>query len=245
MKNYYFAFVIFAGSLFLFNSCEKDDLNTDDDISIEEKYENAIKDAMIAEQSEISNKLIAINDTNSYITRTGIGTNTKILVLTWTKYPGSFPEDSTITNTWGEIWVTVVPELEDWFESNYTSGSDFILRAEQLLGLPENKGYTSFVELWVKPEDLLRPTPDNEITDNFAQLDFPANVDSNYKVWFNDNIIYSYYPMRYPWTRLGYTYDWGNSKSEIGLSEFIIRKNSQITVHDVSDNATYFNSIDN
>jgi len=26
----------------------------------------------------------------------------------------------------------------------------------------------------------------------------------------------------YPWTRLGHTYDWGNSGSEIGPSEFII-----------------------
>ena len=27
----------------------------------------------------------------------------------------------------------------------------------------------------------------------------------------------------YPWTRLGYTYDWGNPDSDLGLSEFIIR----------------------
>jgi hypothetical protein len=27
----------------------------------------------------------------------------------------------------------------------------------------------------------------------------------------------------YPWTRLGYTYDWGNPKTPVGLSEFVIR----------------------
>ncbi|MBF0495604.1 MAG: hypothetical protein HQK58_03355 [Deltaproteobacteria bacterium] len=27
----------------------------------------------------------------------------------------------------------------------------------------------------------------------------------------------------YPWTRLGYTYDWGNAENHVGLSEFVIR----------------------
>ena len=27
----------------------------------------------------------------------------------------------------------------------------------------------------------------------------------------------------YPWTRLGYTYDWGNPKTPVGLSEFVLR----------------------
>ena len=49
--------------------------------------------------------------------------------------------------------------------------------------------------------------------------------------------------MRFPWTRLGYTYDWGNSTSEIGLSEFVIKNNSQVTVFKVYDNATFFNNI--
>jgi hypothetical protein len=49
--------------------------------------------------------------------------------------------------------------------------------------------------------------------------------------------------MRYPWTRLGYTYDWGSSITEIGLSEFVIKKNSQIIVHEVYDNESYFEGI--
>jgi hypothetical protein len=27
----------------------------------------------------------------------------------------------------------------------------------------------------------------------------------------------------YPWTRLGYSYDWGNPKNPVGLSEFVLR----------------------
>ena len=29
--------------------------------------------------------------------------------------------------------------------------------------------------------------------------------------------------MLYPWTRLGYTYDWGNPRNLVGLSEFVLR----------------------
>lgn len=43
----------------------------------------------------------------------------------------------------------------------------------------------------------------------------------------------------YPWTRLGYTYDWGNAKSRVGLSEFVIRKGARLTVHSVSTTEGY------
>ncbi len=225
--------------------CSCDLFNNPPILSDEEKYEIAIQDAMIAEENEICSTLIAINDTNTYITWNGTGIDKKVLVLTWTKYPDSYPEDDTITSTWGEIWVTVVPEMEDWFMENYSSDTNYVARSEELLGLPRDKGYTYFVEMWVNPADLWRPSPDNDIMDNVAQLDFPADVDSSYQAWYNDNIIYSYFPMRYPWTRLGYTYDWGSPTTEIGLSEFVIKKNSRIIVYKVYDNTAFFENIFN
>ena len=207
------------------------------------KYNNAIEDAIIAEENEICTSLIAINDSNTYIHWSDTSENKQVLVVTWTKYSDSYPLDSTISNSWGEIWVTIVPEMEDWFIANYQSGKNYIKRTEELLGLPRDKGYTHFVEMWVDPADLWRPSPDNEITDSSAELDIPANIDSSYLAWYEANITYSYTPARYPWTRLGYTYDWGNSESDIGLSEFVIKKNSQITVHKIYDSESYFKMI--
>lgn len=109
--------------------------------------------------------------------------------------------------------------------------------------MPDVEGNFYFAEIWVKPDDLFRPTPDAEITDQIAELTFPDGTDELYKAWFNNNIIYSYYPepteIAYPWTRLGYTYDWGNSDSEIGLSEFVIRKNSKVVVEAVETVSEY------
>jgi hypothetical protein len=39
----------------------------------------------------------------------------------------------------------------------------------QLLGMPPNSNDTYFVEVWVKPSDLFRPSVDNEINDTIAQ----------------------------------------------------------------------------
>ena len=101
-----------------------------------------------------------------------------------------------------------------------------------------NSSDTYFVELWVHPQSLFRPSPDNEINDTSATLNFPASATADYKAWFNNNIIYSYYPMKFPLTRLGYTYDWG-SQNHVGLSEFVLKQNSKVTVNSVMPTADY------
>ncbi len=49
----------------------------------------------------------------------------------------------------------------------------------------------------------------------------------------------SYGENGYPWTRLGYTYDWGNPISEVGLSEFIIDEGATIEIKGVTTNEDY------
>jgi len=45
------------------------------------------------------------------------------------------------------------------------------------------------------------------------------------------NVLESYQvPNGYPWTRLGYTYDWNPNSPEVGLSEYIVRGGSTVTV---------------
>ncbi len=145
-----------------------------------------------------------------------------------------------------DSWVTVVPEIKNYFGGTAPQP----LRVAQLLGLPPeaatvgNSGeYKYMLEMWVSPQDLFRPCPDTEISDTACETSFPTDsfrmLDPNntvraivgpeygvfmtYLFWFNNQTSYSYtigsYP--YPWTRLGYTYDWGNS-NHIGLSEFVV-----------------------
>lgn len=145
-----------------------------------------------------------------------------------------------------DSWVTVVPEIKNFFANSPPEP----LRIAQLLGLPpaaatpgDASEYKYMLELWVAPKDLFRPCPDTEISDTVCELGFPVDafhtpnltnlvrasagpnsgVFMTYPDWFSNQSEYSYTPgsSPYPWTRLGYTYDWG-SNSHIGLSEFVV-----------------------
>ena len=210
--------------------------------SLDQMYEKAVEDAMVAKESEVYAGLTPIVANNSHLIWQGEPGNESVLVVTWTKYASSYPVNGTVTNSWGETWVTVAPEIKVFFKDHVNPDANATIRAAQLLGLPANTTNSYFVELWVHPQSLFRPSPDNEITDTAVTLTFPSNATADYKAWFNNNIIYSYYPMKYPWTRLGYTYDWGNTANHVGLSEFILRQNSTVTVKSVTPTTEYLQS---
>jgi len=143
-------------------------------------------------------------------------------------------------------WVTVVPEIRNFFGISLPQP----LRIAQLLGLPPEYAVKDdpseakyMLEMWVSPKDLFRPCPDTEISDTACETSFPADMfrilDLNNKVrategtdygvfktyssWFNNRTRngYTMGSSPYPWTRLGYTYDWGSS-NHTGLSEFVL-----------------------
>jgi hypothetical protein len=140
--------------------------------------------------------------------------------------------------------VTTAPELKTFCTTYQAAHADTLtLRLEQLLGLPSNNGKTRLIELWVKPTDLFRPAPDPEISDHEAELTFPTSpyftVSADYLAWFDKLKSESYGERGYPWTRLGYTYDWGNPQSEVGLSEFVVNTGATIEVKGVTQTADY------
>ncbi len=208
-------------------------------LSLDEMYQNAMADVMITGQTMTYSGLTPIVEENGDLIWQGESGNKSVLVVAFTKYASSYPVGQTVNTTWGDVWVTLVPDIQTFFQNNVNDNANLTLRAAQLLGLPPNTGNTYFVELWVQPQYLFRPTGDNEITDDTAQIALPESAASEYKKWFNDNIIYSYYPPRYPWTRLGYTYDWGNFDSYVGLSEFVITQNALVEVKSVTLTADY------
>jgi hypothetical protein len=208
--------------------------------TLDQRYISAIEDAMLAQQSEIVTNLTPITQNNTHLVWWGEGENATVLVVTWSKYPNSYPIGQNVTTTWGYTWVTAVPEIQTFFKT-VPPDTNYTLRTAELLGMPANTSYTYFVELWVKPDQLFRPSADSEITDSTAQLAFPANATADYKEWFNNNIISSYYPMKYPWTRLGYTYDWGDD-THVGLSEYVLMQNATVTVKSVTPTIEYLKS---
>jgi hypothetical protein len=242
-------------------------------------YFAALQDAAVATQPEISTHLLAIVPGPERINRQKLfGSD-----ITWEGEPGSsrvlavaFMSKASYEKYYKEnldsrsstyiltksLWVTIAPELKNFFISKRWLGEcpPGAKRVKQMLGLHPAYDYEVLLEMWVEPKDLFRPSPDPEITDHEAALAtkvsennwiFPS--DSNpflklddsalfkdsqrdpagvtFRAWFINRAQTIYAvgnpddpaTWGYPWTRLGYTYDWGNPRDHEGASEFVLR----------------------
>ena len=218
-------------------------VRVESDGRLREMYGAAVKDASVVEPGEIFRDLTAIAPYNDELVWEG-DDKKKVLVVTWTSWDGyDGLVGQTTTNT-RDIWVTAAPQLQRFCKRTGLEDGALSLRLEQLLGVPPHDGKTKFIEMWVSTDDLFRPCPDPEISDHEAELDFPVSgrfvtVSPEHKEWFLKQKGMSYGPNGYPWTRLGYTYDWGNSRDHVGLSEFVIEEGSKIKIHRIYSTGDY------
>lgn len=169
--------------------------------NLTQSYENAVRDSAFAQQSDICNNLTAIAPSDQNLVWNGTGSERRVLVATLTSYASSYPVGSSVNTSWGDTWVTAVPQVRSFFSMHVPPGQNLTLRSEQLLGLPPSPGSFYFVELWVKPSDLFRPAYDSRINTTSEQLAFPNSTNASYVAWFNNNILYSYFTKQYPSTR--------------------------------------------
>jgi len=198
-------------------------------------YCHGLANTKIAKPEQIWRGLTAIDKSKN-----------RVLVVTWTT-SDRYDENTKFMENTRDTWVTVVPELQNFcqkYHHDMTGKVALPYRINQVLGLPPEKEEIykkrKFVEIWVKPKDLFRPTPDPEITDTEAELGFIPNwfrpISDSYKYWFLNQLMTN----NYPWTKLGYTYDWGKRSdwkkidahrpANVGLSEFIIKAKATIEV---------------
>ena len=191
-----------------------------------ELYTEAIKDAIEAEEDEIV-PLISLDKNSDMATYNSKG---QVLLLSWNRHPERYIAGQDYTLEKGEIWTFTDREIEKWYKENSIGVTNWNLRLEQLIGLPPDAGYTHVSAFWVNPEDICRPAYVQDIMDTAMKNFFDESVDSSFKQWFDGNIVWCYFVAQYPWTRLGYTYDWAGTGTEYGLSEFIIEKGATVTV---------------
>jgi hypothetical protein len=234
----------------LFTACKKDDdVKPPPQYSMEELYAHSITDAMVADSSERIDTLWPIRPDNPSLQWKNINGKSYVLMATFMRFPASYPEGDSITNTWGESWVFIPEQMKRRLLPSFKPDSDTILRISQLLGLhPVNsKSNTHIAQMWVSAEQLFRPAGNPAINTTTTGAVLINGVSAGYSTWFDNNIIYSYYrPLQSatdyyaPWTRLGYTYDWNPDAKEVGLSEYVLQANSGIWVESVSTASDFF-----
>ena len=110
------------------------------------------------------------------------------------------------------------------------------MRLKQLIGFAPDEEHSTFTGVWVNPKDVVRPAYQMDATDGSMKNEFDMDADGNalvdeeFKEWFDENTLSSYFYGAYPWTRLGYTYDWADNGSEYGLTEFMIKPGATVKV---------------
>ncbi len=234
-KLFLLFFFVFTSSLLIAQQAKKDSAI----------YQQAIMDAMYPRAENVYDNLVSITKDNKDLVWKEVNGETYLLVVTWkgddTYFKPFLNWGYYNTQRW-PLWVTTAPQLLEFMKKE--KPADANRRLKQLLGLPPNSTYNYFVELWVKPEDLFRPCPDKEITDSKCDVCFTATADSTYKAWVNNTRIDRYYPCelykQYPWTALGYTYDWNpKNKTHVGMSEFVIPAHTNVVVNAIYTTEEY------
>lgn len=171
-------------------------------------------------------------------------------VVTLTNYNGyKVGAENTLTR---DVWVTAVPEVKNLCQ---TFSGDVEMRLRQLLGLHPNQKFDKFVTMEVKRGDVFRPTVSTDPTITLPCAcpvtvkcgeEFSANIDNKHIRWMADQMLSSYVisessliPAGYPWTRLGYTYDWKPGSNRYGASEYVIHNGAKITVTEINPVSVY------
>ncbi len=190
-------------------------------------YVAAVLDMSLPQPWEVSRSLIAIAPQDP------------ITVVSWVQ-AGRYSIGRSQAS--GQIWVTVVPHLRDFCRA-LKDETELVTRLEQRLGLPPASNKTEFVEIRLPDPAaaMFRPCADPRIDTTTCPLGPPAD-DSPHRDWFLGQYFASYamaHPSRYPWTSLGYTFDWGDPASEHGESEFVIRPGAKIDVVSITSTADY------
>lgn len=192
----------------------------------EELWSAAVADAVFSEEEEVL-ELVCLTKDDPQVIWDEAGQ--RVLLVTWHDYDEPCEPGQALSAQHEEIWATSLGEVVDWYAANGEGVTDWDLRFSQLLGMPDDGTHTRFTAFWIAPDQVIRPA---YVTDVTAQMEnnYDLVTDPAYREWFDGNILYSYFVSEYPWTRLGYTYDWSGGESEYGLTEFLVSGQSETEI---------------
>ena len=207
--------------------------------SLYERYLQAVRSVVVPEPGAVASRLVEFR------------ADRELQVTTWIRGSqlASYRDGAGkwLARSPDEIWVTVEPHLRE-FCSAYAAAhpgdsGQLTLRLEQRLGLPPGSNKTTFLEIRLSHPDqkvIFRPClhPDTSTTN--CPVGPPAlSIPKFHQNWVYRQYYSSYgisLPLSFPWTALGYTFDWASGSAlagtfqRVGESEFVIRKNARIQI---------------
>ena len=203
------------------------------DSILDAKFDAAVKDASEALEEE-KFTVVTLDDFSDKVSWNA--DKTQLLVVTLTSNPDSYKEGETVKSD-SVVWVVNEKELLMWFQDHKDGVRDWDLRFKQLFGEPRTSNVSHMAFLWVSPNDLMRPAYVPDVKAYDMRTSFEGSDADNtermmwFKNWFDARAAKSYEgPDARPWTRLGYTYDWGSDAEKYGLTEYIVTPGANMEV---------------
>lgn len=234
---------------FTLAGCSKDDDDVIPEPDLSQLYSQSIRNAMLDDAANAIDTLWPITADNTNLQWKTINGQQYVLMATYMRFPASYPIGDSINTTWGEGWFFIPSQMKRKLGPVFTPTTDTILRINQLLGLPpvNSQSNTHVAQLWVPAERLYRPAGNPSITTTTTGSALVEGVSEEYINWFNNYIIFAYYrpltaptQFHYPWTRLGYTYDWAPGASRVGVSEYVLKAGTGCWVENMTTAAAFF-----
>lgn len=201
-------------------------------------YKAAVADAAVDDMSKITRLLPAITAPGDHPDMQWITEDGKEMVLLGSmmdrKDAETWQTDTSFMYDGEILWATLPHDFLAHFAQRMHNqpckdSLECRMRMLQMLGLPPDCTYDTFVFFYADKDSILRPSPDPEIDDTEAGLEFSPGATEAYRKWFEDNARFSYESATpFPWTRLGYTYDWHPGADKRGPGEFIIPSGTRV-----------------
>ena len=201
-----------------------------DEPRLQADYLRAVADAARLDASEVCRDLPCITSPGEDSRLRWVGRDgcDRVLVCCMTEsgYDGEWVPERVFATGASALWVVLPYELEERVGAmpRMTDSLECRMRMLQLLGLPPHSPYDRLLFFYADRAALLRPCPDPAVESCRTPHVFPCEVAASYREWFEERMAISYGgDTPYPWTRLGYTYDWHrDAERKRGLGEFLV-----------------------
>jgi hypothetical protein len=144
----------------------------------------------------------------------------------------------------GDRFTWVFTKEEFFRKYRFYAGEDSVYRMKQLLGLTSTVDIKYVACFLVKPSDLFRPCKNTSI----ASYDPKTTSKGPLASFARDQFTRAYgavkWNERYPFTQLGYTFDWNPyNYSHVGISEFILNRNCKARLESVMPVKTFLRRV--
>lgn len=196
-------------------------------------YAEAVRTSQYPVQDHVFRELTPILRTNPELRWDSQG---RVLMVTWTKrkyYEGKAGQPYTLPDT-VTVWLTAVPYLRSACRGWGLPPERLPLRIAQSIGTPPPPAEVSLDGGPVDREGC--PWTADQLSGAFVR------VSEDHLRWMCDNWKSTFTgdpKTSYPWTALGYTFDWGDLLHPVGQSEYVAPPKTTVWIESISTAEEY------